>query len=75
MKIAYQILQNSVEDGERNAPNLINIQKALQLETISIVFNAEHTKPWEGFLKYRLGVTLRNVCPNFNTGNIVRTCQ
>ena len=75
VEVAYSILQNQIEDGGRNAPNLSNIQKALLLERLSIVLNATERKPWEGLLKYRLGITLRKIHPNFNKNILVRTCE
>lgn len=72
--IAYKTLQNSVDTGGLNFPNLENINAAILVERISKIkrdINCE----WRGHLLYRLGLSLRKLDPSYASSLLAHTLK
>lgn len=70
--VSFAVLQNKIEDGGRNVPNIKLEQEALLVERITeLTKESNEKKPWSGIATYRLGFPLRAIHPIFRTG--VRT--
>ena len=69
--IAYDTLQNDVDHGGLNLPNLDVINEAILTERIHKVLN--WNPPWTGQFIYRLGFRLRNIKPDFSSSKYKHT--
>ena len=71
--ISYAILQNSIEHGGLNMPNLDNINKAILAERIPKVLNG--FKIWRGQFIYRMGYSLRDTENSFASSRYAHTFE
>ena len=61
--ISYDTLQNDMDNGGLEMPNLDNINQAILTERIVKVLNND--PPWKGMFIYRLGIHLRDLDRQF----------
>jgi len=57
--LPYSVLQNSIDNGGQDMPNLQVINKAILTERISKILTSDRT--WRGLFIYRLGFALRDI--------------
>lgn len=60
--VAYSTLQNTIDAGGLEMPNLDDIKRAILVERISKTLRDK--RPWHGQLVFRMGHTLRDVIPD-----------
>jgi hypothetical protein len=63
--ITYKTLQNEISFGGQNMPNLDVINNAILAERIPKILT--ETRPWRGMFIYRVGLSLREMNPDFSS--------